>query len=408
MNDGAVNASGQRWPRPAPVAPGSYTWLGLMSGTSCDGIDAARVHLAETGDAAFPVRVLDVVGATLPFPEEFSQLLRVSADGTLADAARWDRVLGESFAAAASDAIGRWGAVDGIAVSGHTFAHLPQGPASTTLQMGNAALVAAETQCVVVSGFRSGDVAVGGEGAPLVPAGDRALFGALGRRVAVINVGGISNVTLLDGPTGEPGAADCGPGNLVLNEIARRFEVPEGFDRDGVIAARGHADAATVTRWLEHPFLSGTARSTGREEFGEAWVSEQWDTIGALGVENALASAVTWIAAVIARKIEALLGARGAPLDRCLIGGGGAHHQALVSAIADATGRRVEILCAEEHGVDADLREAAAFAILGHERCVGRPGSFPATTGCSAPTAIGSIWLPGVLPETLPGAQRPS
>ncbi|MEM7167759.1 MAG: anhydro-N-acetylmuramic acid kinase [Planctomycetota bacterium] len=375
--------------------PGEYTWLGLMSGTSCDGIDAACVRLTETGDAVVPVRVTTVVGETLPFPSDVGERLRTAADGSLADAARWDRVLGESFAAAALHATEQWGRPDGIAVSGHTFAHLPQGAASTTLQLGNAAIVAAQTAVPVVSGFRTADVAAGGEGAPLVPAGDRVLFAHLGARVAVVNVGGISNVTVIDGPSNPPRAADCGPGNLVLNEIARRFDVPEGFDRDGVLAAQGTADRALVARWLQHSYFAGSTRSTGREQFGEAWVAEWWGALNDLGKVDALATAVAWVAAAIRGSVESLVATMApAALDLCLIGGGGAHHEALVDALAAELSIEVAKLDAAKHGVAADFREAAAFAILGHERCAGRAGSFPTTTGCRVPTALGSVWLP--------------
>lgn len=374
------------------------TWLGLMSGTSCDGIDAALVTIEETDTLP---RVLDVTGRVFPFADGFGEELRTDLAGSLSveRAARWDARLAEQFAEAAHAAL-REVSADAIAMSGHTFAHLPNATPPTTLQLGNPAVVARRTGLPTVAGFRASDIARGGEGAPLVPAGDRILFGEAERNVVVLNVGGISNATWLPRGFEAPAAADCGPGNLVLDRAYRLLaSTPgRGYDVDGRLASTGRPHAACVERWLDHPFLTTSdagewRRSTGREEFGEPWVDDRIESLRELGPADALATLVDWIARCIQRsliRLGACLGTAGASPDRLLVGGGGAHHLALVRAIAEHTGAKVEPLDSTQHTVGADLREAAAFALLGNEWLMGRPGSFPNTTGCADPGPLGA------------------
>jgi anhydro-N-acetylmuramic acid kinase len=379
----------------ALAARGSAAWLGLMSGNSADGIDAARVELEETSGGA---RVRSVRGETFPFPPEFSAEFRrvLESPGDFATAARFDRILGERFAAAAERAIERFGPVDAIAVSGHTFSHRPADEPPSTLQLGSACFVAERTGLPVLAGFRAADLARGGEGAPLVPAGDRVLFGGLAETVAVVNIGGISNATWLehDAP---PRAADAGPGNLLLDGAYRRGR-PGGGDHDdgGEIAASGRADPECLARWSAAQAARSDAagrRSFGREEFGAAWLERERDGLARLSLPDRLRTLCAWIADEIARTTRRLGGGR--TPERLLVGGGGARNRTLLAEIARAAGQRPEPLEAAAHGVDLHLREAAAFAILGHEWLYGRPGSFPGTTGTGRAAPLGTLYLPG-------------
>lgn len=367
----------------------SVRWCGLMSGTSGDGIDAAIVECFESGE-----RPRIIGGTTIEFDAETSQ--RVIADlrePPRADViARWDRELGRLFADAARAARDRLGDFDAIAVSGHTFAHLPALP--STLQCGNPAMVAFALDRPVVGDFRRTDVASGGEGAPLVPAADARLFGEPDRAVAILNVGGISNLTWLP-PVGQgyPRARDCGPGNLVLNELVRVATAgEETYDRDGRYALRGEVHAELVTEWLAHPFFDSARRSTGREEFGEAWVASE-PRLRQLPLEDAAATLCAWVAAAVAKSWRRLGADASAHLpDVCLIAGGGTHHPLLRTLIAEALGVPVQPV----ETIDPDLREAAAFAILGHEFLHQRPTAFPETTGRPAPLSLGALFLPGL------------
>jgi len=366
-----------------------------MSGNSADGIDAARVELEETAAGA---RALSVAGDTFPFPPDFAAELRrvLESPGDFATAARYDRILGERFAAAAERAIARFGRVDAIVVSGHTFSHRPADDPPSTLQLGSPHIVAERTGLPVIAGLRAADLARGGEGAPLVPAGDRVLFGSLAGTVAVVNIGGISNATLL--ARGEtPRAADAGPGNLLLDGAFREGR-PGGGDHDdgGAIAGSGRVDRECLERWLSASLASAKAsarRSFGREEFGATWLERERSAWAPLPLADRLRTLCAWIAEEIARTVHGLGG--GVVPERLLVGGGGARNLALLAEISRAVGREAEPLSAARHGVDLRLREAAAFAILGHEWLYGRPGSFPETTGTGRAAPLGTLHLPG-------------
>ena len=368
------------------------SWCGLMSGTSTDGIDAARVSIAIDEGVG---RVVSVEGISVPFDGDTARRLRtdLESDRSAEAATRWHQVLGDLFAAAACQLIDRFGDCHGIALSGHTFSHRPGATPPSTLQAGCPVRVAETTGLPVIDGFRRADVAGGGEGAPLVPAGDRLLFAHLGGDLAIVNIGGISNVTWLPAE-GDPSARDAGPGNLLLDGVLRRGtggELP--FDAGGEIAAGGCVGEALVERFSRHPFFAGGApRSCGREEFGDGWIATEEETLVALSLSDRLAT----ICRFIARSIATAVGrcCAGVTPRRLLVGGGGARHRLLMAMIGEEVGIVTEPLEEEKHGVDLDLREAAAFAILGHLYSVGEPGSFPTTTGCKAASPIGSVTLP--------------
>ena len=367
----------------------SVTWLGLMSGTSLDGIDGAMVEVHERDGAAHP-RLVD--GETFPFPRELARDLATALPTpatTWAEVSEWHARLGDAFAAVARRYADR---VDAIALSGHTFWHAPDVARRSTLQLGDPARVAAATRRPVVAEFRASDVAAGGEGAPLVPVGDQAFFGAGPLPAVVINLGGISNFTWID-PPHPPVAADGGAANLVLNRvIATATDGREPFDRDGAIAATGRVHHDLLRAWLDDPFLVDRGwRSTGRERYGEAWADAKAETLSRLPLADRLATLVEWIAVTLERRVRLFVGERRP--ERAWVGGGGAYHGPLVAALERAFGVAVEPLDRVRHGVSADLREAAAFAVLGHEWLQRRPGSYPTTTGTPVATPLGSLWL---------------
>ena len=370
---------------------GQLRIVGLMSGTSGDGIDAARIELRER-PGSLP-ELVGIEGRIDPFPEGIRvRLLRDLA--TVPDvetAARWDAQLGELFARSAERLIHDCGPADLIAVSGHTFCHLSgEGPART-LQLGNPAVVAERNRLPVVAGFRAADVARGGEGAPLVPAGDRVLFAEPGRNVVVINLGGIANLTWLAADGADPRGRDSGPSNLILDHLIRE-STGARWDEGGCMAASGTVRGHLVDRFFEHSFFRpGAPRSTGRKEFGERWVQGESE-LTALPLPDQLATVVAWIAASVARGLKVL--AAGERPDRILLAGGGAAHTALGRELARVLPVEPEVLELSSHGVSADLREAAAFAVLGNEYVRGRPGSFPTTTGCSHAGPLGALHLP--------------
>lgn len=370
----------------------TVSWCGLMSGTSCDGIDAARVRLLRKAEG---VEVISVEGLTVPFTPQTAARLQADIEGDDREEAaeRWQQPLAELFAQAASQLIERFGRCDAIALSGHTFSHRPEAMPPSTLQAGCPRRVADVTRLAVIDGFRRADVEGGGEGAPLVPAGDRVLLGHLGDHLAIVNIGGISNITWLQAQ-GDPGACDAGPGNLLLDGVLRQATGGELlFDAGGEIASDGVVDEECVESFTGHSFFSGKVRSCGREQFGADWIEEHRDLLEKLPLGDRLATICRFIARSIAGAIEGVSG--GVKPRRLLIGGGGARHRLLLEMITEEVGVVAEPLDLKAHGVDLDLREAAAFAILGDLFCRQEAGSFPSTTGCRQALPIGFLTRPG-------------
>ncbi len=362
-------------------------WLGTMSGTSGDGLDIARVTLQETDDPMLP-RVCSIQGDTFQYDSEFATSLRgaVESQGSFEVTAHWDRQLGEMWGEMISDSIDRFGDVDAITLAGHTFFHRGSSP-PITLQLGAPHTIAQKTGKPVLFGFRGCDLSLGGEGAPLVPVGDRVLFGELADRVAVVNIGGISNVTWIEKDR-ELQARDAGPGNLLLDEVWRAAKFDESrFDENGRVALSGSVDRSLLGSFKDHPWRE--RRSLGREQFGQGWFLDFREQLSLLSLEDRLATLCAWIAGEIAETIVEL--SEGRAPQRLLVGGGGAHHRRLLQEIDRFVGISAEPLQETKHGVGADLREAAAFAILGHEWLYGRSGSFLGTTGATPGAGLG-MW----------------
>jgi anhydro-N-acetylmuramic acid kinase len=272
-----------------------------------------------------------------------------------------------------------------IAVHGQTIAHFPGEHA--TLQIGDASRVAIATGVPVVDDFRSADVALGGQGAPLVPFADHLLF-ADGTPRAILNIGGIANVTLL--PSDRPDdviAFDTGPGNMVIDQLARRGG--NELDRDGAAAARGTVNEAALATALGHPFFARRGpKSTGREEFGAPFAQRLHADVKAAGgsLDDAIATATALTVESIAQALD------GGPWRELVIAGGGARNRELVERLRRRT--RVRVRFTDELGIPAEAREAVAFAILGAYRMRGEPNTLPRCTGASRAVSAGSVHAP--------------
>lgn len=380
--------------------------MGLMSGTSMDGVDAALVEV--DGDEPLDVTWSVLGFRSMPYGEARKERLRSAVDGgnaaalcdLHADLGRW---LGEAGRAVVEEAGLSPADVDGVGSHGHTVWHRPpaDGKRGATLQLGDPATIAALTGIPVISDFRSADVAAGGHGAPLVPWADRILFSAPGRTRALQNLGGVGNVTWLSprGSEAPPVAFDTGPGNGLLDAAARLATRGRAdMDRDGRIAAVGRTDPELLARLLSHPFLAlSPPRSTGREAFGPERVAELAEELGLEGGDedpawNDLLSTLTaFTVRTIDDAYRAWIIPRG--VDEVILTGGGARNAELVRRLQEAldpipvrTGR-------EALGMDPDAREAAAFAILAWAHLTGHAGNVPEVTGASGPRVLGS-WTP--------------
>jgi anhydro-N-acetylmuramic acid kinase len=369
---------------------------GVLSGTSADGIDVAL-----TGFEPAPAGP-DVPGGlgapallrfeTLAFEPALAARLRAVLDGAACDpraVATLGRDLGRAFGDAARTVAERYGReLDLVASHGQTIWHHDgvEGTGPATLQLGDGDFVAEAAGCAVVSDFRQADVAAGGEGAPLSALADPLLFRRLARPAAILNLGGMANLTLLPSdPLVPPLAFDTGPAGSLLDGLSRRL-FDEPFDREGVHAAGGVADERLVARWLEHPFLlREPPKSTGRDTFGEEYV-DRLLAGSALAPANLMATAVEFVAAAVALALarfapRARLG--GAP-ERLVVAGGGVHNGALMTALATRTG--LPVASSIDCGIDPDAREALVFAVLGARRVLELPADGGLADGLRGPT----------------------
>jgi anhydro-N-acetylmuramic acid kinase len=362
--------------------------IGLMSGTSADGIDAALVEWPD-GAAVRPLRLLAYREEPIePVLQDRIHRLaagRLPAADVLRELAALDVLLGERFAAAAAAVASEAGvplaSVDAIASHGQTVAHHPE--LGATLQIGDPSRIAERSGVTTIADFRPRDLAAGGEGAPLAPFFHWAVLGEPSESRVVLNLGGIANVTWLP-RGGDPHAViafDVGPANALIDAVVRALsDGRERIDRDGARARRGSLDAALLARLLDDEFLRRPPpKSTGRERYGlaegEALASE-WRRLGR-PVDDLVATLVALTAESVARACRDFLG--GAP-DRVLVSGGGAENPALMAV------ERVE-----RAGVPAAAVEAMAFSLIGRNALLGIPNHLPRCTGARRAAVLGEI-----------------
>ena len=383
------------------------TVVGLISGTSADGIDAAVVRIV--GSAEGVAHCATLGGLTVPFDDALRVRLLAAGAARADEVARLHALLGERFAAAALaaiDAVGlRRDEVDAIGSHGQTVAHVPRSRAAgavgapagaVTLQVGCAARIAERTGLPVVSDFRSRDTAAGGEGAPLVPYADWLLLRTTAATRLALNLGGVANVTLVTPRAEDVRAFDTGPANGPLDAAARRL-LGASCDRDGAAAARGTVDAAEVARVLSDPwFDTPPPRSLARETFGERLVADLLARRADLAPEDVLATLTEVVARTVERALRDHLrvGAAGvAPPCDVVVSGGGVRNVTLMARLA-AVLRPLPVRSSAELGIDPDLREAVAFALLAGASLRGLPGNLPGVTGAAGPRVLGSFTLP--------------
>lgn len=348
--------------------------IGLMSGTSLDGIDAA--FLATDGER----QIVTGPALTLPYDEAFRARLRAVLGGTGPVAAvERELTLAHAEAVRALNARHDIGEVDLIGFHGHTILHRPE--EGRTWQIGNGALLAELTGIDVVADFRSADVAAGGEGAPLVPLYHAALASGLEPPLAVLNLGGVGNVTWIGGGDAIL-AFDTGPGNALIDDWAFRH-TGRPVDRDGALARAGRVDEAHLAAFLRHPYFDrAPPKSLDRDAFARFAPS-------ALSPADGAATLTAMTAAAAARAGEHFP----APVRRWLVCGGGRHNPALMGEL----GRRlaVPVAAVETVGWDGDALEAQAFAYLAVRSTAGLPLSLPGTTGVRAPMTGGRLFRAG-------------
>ena len=356
-------------------------FVGLMSGTSLDGADAALVDLS-------PSIPHTLAFATVPFPAALrEQIMSLSEPGkdSLELAGRVSIELADLYARAVEAVLAGGGvtrgAITAIGCHGQTVRHRPD--LGFTIQLNDPARLAERTGIDVVADFRRRDMAAGGQGAPLVPAFHEAVFRDTQRSRAVVNIGGISNITWLP-PGRKTLGFDCGPGNVLLDGWARRH-LGRDFDEDGQWASRGRTDAGLLDRLLEEPFLDAPPpKSTGRELFRLAWLEEKLPR--AYQPEDVQSTLTDFTARSIVDSID-----RFCPeTQEIYLSGGGARNGALFTRIADLACRLVEKT--DTLGVPTGHVESMAFAWLAMKCMRREPVDLTAATGARAPRVLGAIY----------------
>jgi anhydro-N-acetylmuramic acid kinase len=378
--------------------------VGLMSGTSADGMDAALVEISGNADAP---RVRQLAYRSYPYPRGYKQfLLNQSHPGTarLDEIARLNVLVAE-FAAQAAVKIARaghraTGEVDLIGSHGQTIQHLPKevhmfGHAvRATLQIGDPSVIAKRTGVVTVGNFRTGDIAVGGSGAPLVPLFDFLILRSARKSRGVLNIGGIANITVLPRGAGieKVRAFDTGPGNMVIDALMERF-YRRPYDRNGAVASRGRILPGVMRALLNHPYFSlRPPKSTGREAFGQEFVRTVLLAAGRAPKEDVIATVTEFTALSVYQQYLSFIHRR-TPIDELLVCGGGVHNPAIMEALSSYFGR-VPVRPTDSAGVSPDAKEAVCFALLARETINGRPGNVPGATGARTRTPLGVIALP--------------
>ena len=364
-------------------------YLGLISGTSADGIDAALVRFADDTPAARPELVF---GRTYPWdPALRARLVELgqrAATLTLDEVGELDVRIGRAFAQAACSAIEESGvakdAIAAIGSHGQTLRHRAHGELPFTLQLGDPSTIAERCGVRVVADFRRRDVAAGGHGAPLVPAFHAATLHSDTEDRAALNLGGIANFTLLPA-NGTVRGFDTGPANGLMDAWCLRH-TGKPYDAAGAFAAQGRIDQALLARLLDDAwFALPPPKSTGRDQFHLGWVESK------LRGDEAPADVQATLLALSVRTIADALRAAQPGTQRVIACGGGVHNAVLMATLAEALpGMAVESSAA--HGLDPDCVEAMAFAWLARQTLANRPGNLPAVTGAAGPRVLGAVY----------------
>jgi anhydro-N-acetylmuramic acid kinase len=353
---------------------------GVLSGTSLDGIDVAVCDVTAEGE---DVRVRSERFATMPFEETLRARIIAAYPPAPVGALELSALhasIGEAFGNAVHT-VAEGTHLDAVASHGVTIAH--DGSAHHTLQLGDAFRIRERTDATVIYDFRSADTAAGGTGAPLVPFVDAILFAAHAPCVA-LNLGGIANMTVL--PDGI--AFDSGPANLLIDTyVTQRTNGAQRYDNDGKLARSGVVDIALLTRMLDNPYFRRfPPKTTGREEFGMPYIAQWRADLDA----RPFADAVATLTALTVRTIADAFWTMAPRATLLIVSGGGARNPALVEGLRTLL-PGVQVSISDEFGIDADAKEAIAFAVLGYMTLRGRVAGLPRVTGARGARVLGAI-----------------
>ncbi len=382
--------------------------LGLMSGTSADGIDAALVHISGAGDS-LKTKFEKHFHAALPRRTR-EAILRLANGGatTTSEISQLNFLVGEEFAKAAHEACRHWRvpmrSVSLIGSHGQTIYHQGRptaflgGQVASTLQIGEASVIAARTGVPSVADFRTADMAVGGHGAPLVPFVDYLLYRHERRGRVALNIGGVANLTLIPRSARPDSviAFDTGPGNMIVDALVEHHTNGRAaFDRDAKIGMRGHVVPSLLAKMSAHPFLrQSPPKTAGREQFGTSYTADirAWAKKRRARPEDVIRTATVFTAISIADAFRRFVFPR-THISELIVAGGGAQNPLLMAQLA-AMLPGITILDSGLFGLPSAAKEAFAFAVLAYESFHGRANNLPSATGASHFAVMGKLSRP--------------
>lgn len=361
--------------------------VGLMSGTSLDGVDAALVRIKE--DEFVKLELLEFI--TMPFEEEILSMIKKGLDEEQSNnelLCRLNVELGQVFSQAVIEVCKKAGIetteLDFIASHGQTIYHVSK---HSSLQLGEPSVIAYNTKVPVISNFRTMDIAAGGEGAPLVPFFDYEVFRQYKKDLVLLNIGGIGNITYVpsSGNIDEVYAFDTGPGNMIINELMEAF-YNKPYDASGEVAFKGSIHDDILNELLSHPYiLSQIPKSTGREMFGKAYchkLVKKYD----ISKEDLIATVSAFTSRSIALNILRYVQS----VDEVIVSGGGVYNDFIMKDLQEALGD-IPVSSSEKYGISPDGKEAMAFALLGYRTWTGRFSNVKSATGAGESVVLGSI-----------------
>ncbi|CUU04182.1 anhydro-N-acetylmuramic acid kinase [Candidatus Thermokryptus mobilis] len=378
--------------------------IGLMSGTSADGVDVAVVEVKGNGK---DTKIRTIGWRTFPFENDLKLLILKNSQP---ETSRVDEICRLNFLIAQiyADSIFKTleelnlkpSEVDLIGSHGQTIQHLPNAvemfgyKVKSTLQIGDPGVIAKLTGIPTVGNFRIGDVALGGEGAPLVPYFDYLVFGSDEINRLVLNIGGIANFTVLKRgcDVEEVIAFDTGPGNMVVDALVKIF-FRKDYDEDGEIAQSGMVSQELLSKMSQHPFIAKKPpKSTGREEFGSAFVEKilKWSEEISLDPKDIIATASEFTVYAIYKNYELFLKPT-VEIEEVIVSGGGAKNKFMLKALERYF--NVPVKLTDEFGISSDAKEAICFAVLANETISGNPANIKSVTGAVKRTILGGVYF---------------
>jgi len=380
--------------------------VGLMSGTSIDNVDVALVEITDN----WTDTKIKLIGFTeYSYPAGLKELILKNSNqstSNVAEISQLNFLLAQIYSDAVDSLIEKLNfpksKIDLIGSHGQTIHHLPERvklfdhSVSSTFQIGDPSVLAKLTGIITVGDFRVGDIALGGQGAPLIPYFDFLLFRSTNKNRALLNIGGISNFTILKKNCRQNDvlAFDTGPGNMLIDSTMEYFFRKE-FDYNGETAASGKTNKALFNSLIskDNFIEKNPPKSTGREFYGFSFIDDLLKEFEKVKPEDWINTVSKFTAYAIYRNYEKFV-KKNIMLDELIISGGGAKNSFIYKCLAEYFGESVEVKIIDEIGISADAKESICFAVLANETVHGNPTNIPLTTGADKPTVLGKICLP--------------